>query len=70
MFLEAIEELDIDVAQSAAVGDKPRDAAAGEAAGCPRNIVLGSDDHYECAETLLHATRRLLDAQACAERDT
>lgn len=66
MFLEAIEELDIDVTQCAAIGDKARDAAAGEAAGCPRNIVIGGDDRYEVAGTLLEAAQRLLDASACA----
>ncbi len=61
MFLEAIEELDIDVARCAGIGDKVRDAAAGEAAGCPRNMVIGGGGGYEAVDSLLEAAQRLLD---------
>ncbi len=42
MLLEAAAELDIDLARSAMIGDDPRDAEAGRAAGCVINVLISS----------------------------
>ena len=65
MLLQAANELDIDLSRSIMFGDKPGDATAGRAAGCPERIFLGTDGRSVPTTEAPDATRRfasLLDA--------
>lgn len=69
LFLQAAQELAIDLTESIAFGDKNRDLEAARRAGVPTRILLGKDGLIEPAVTpdatgtacnLLQATERLL----------
>ena len=53
MILEAARDLNIDLAASVLVGDKPSDVEAGKAAGVGRNCQLGVDDIVAAISNLI-----------------
>ena len=63
MILEAASQFNIDLAASAVIGDRARDAQAGVAAGCGTNIVIGSVQEgaaFGCAPDILAAAQRIV----------
>src|SRR5262249_27203153 len=64
MFLQAASDLDLDLAQSALVGDRMRDIAAAVAAGIGRGILLRSDGNGAGEAAACHAVDDLAQALA------
>lgn len=63
MLCDAAEAHGIDLAQSAMIGDQPRDAAAGVAAGCEMNFLIGTpavEHQHTVVGNLTEALPRLL----------
>jgi D-glycero-D-manno-heptose 1,7-bisphosphate phosphatase len=64
MFLQAASDLDLDLAQSALVGDRMSDIAAAVAAGIGLRILLRSDAHGAGEDAACHAVDDLAQALA------
>lgn len=63
MLLEAAAELDVNLADSAMIGDSVSDVEAGQNAGCGTSILLGASDvegGWSCASNLEEAARMVL----------
>ena len=66
LLLDAARDLNLDLARSWMIGDKPRDCEAGQAAGC-RGTLLVSEDLASPAAT--HHIRQLADMAGFLERE-
>lgn len=59
MFLQAIQDHDIDLTHSWMVGDKDTDMAAAEAAGIPNRVILGGAESMRCTHRISELTEIL-----------
>jgi len=72
LFFKAAKELDIDLSQSIAFGDKPRDLIAAQAAGVSTRIMLGKDGSAPplACESATGAAKSLRDYVESLKRNT